>query len=84
MVKRSNHDRAINYSNKAKLLGLDIIEYKLLDGDKVLLTGVMESGHSKDKRLVIPGFITDFYDVNKSRYKGVLAGKDYEEIYIYI
>ena len=82
MVKRSNHDRAINYSNKAKLLGLDIIEYKLLDGDKVLLTGVMESGHSKDKRLVIPGFITDFYDVNKSRYKGVLDGKDYEEIYI--
>lgn len=81
---KSNHEMAENYRSKAKLIGKDILEFELLDGDRVLLTGVKDKGEGG--RLVIPSFITDYNRVNKSGYiierSNILHGATYEEVYI--
>ena len=54
----SNHKRAKMYKEKSRLIGRDILEIELLDGDRVKLLHVLDKDDTGG--IEIPSFITDF------------------------
>ena len=81
-VKMTNHELAKRYKDKCRLIGKDILEIKLLDGDRVKLMNVKDKEDTG--RLVIPSFVTDIMcDVTSDLVVGsVLRGCRFEEVYI--
>lgn len=75
----SNHEEAIKYMNKSKILGKEILKLKLLDNDDVLLVEVMDKDYTG--KVVIPSFITQVINYAEECYKP-FAGCMVEEIYL--
>ena len=75
----SNHELANRYEAKQRLIGKRLLDFELMDNDRVVLKAVLDKEDTG--RLVIPSFITD---IKKQSYenKGVLAGCKYSDIYI--
>ena len=71
----SNHEMARRYKEKSKLIGKDILDYRLLEDDRVKLIEVLDKEDTG--RLVIPSFITEIFNENH-----VLEGCKYREVYI--
>lgn len=71
----SNHERAKMYKEKSRLIGRDILEIELLDGDRVKLIDVKDKDSSGS--IEIPSFITEYYsgDIIVEDTKGRIVNK---------
>lgn len=77
----SNHELAEIYNKKQMLIG-NILEYELLDGDKVELVDVRDKENSG--KLVIPSFITSYRIKRIGGYSySPLSFCKFSDVYIY-
>ena len=76
----NNHEMARRYKEKSKLIGKDILDYRLLEDDRVKLVGVKDKDDTG--RLVIPSFITDFSTGNEVGMQPPLYECRYSEVYV--
>lgn len=60
----SNHELAKRYMNKAKVIGKEIIDIRLLSNDRVMLVEVFDK--ESTGMFVIPKFITEFMQIRQS------------------
>ena len=87
----SNHDLAKRYEDKQRLMGKRVLDFELIEDDRVMLKRVLDKEDTG--RLVIPRFITDIWDLDDyvdtenngdfgvyGRY--LLEGCKYSEVYV--
>ena len=74
----SNHEMAKRYEAKSRLIGKDILDYRLLEDDRVELIEVLDKEDTG--KIVIPSFITDLNKYDKGNF--LFKGCKYSEIYI--
>ena len=80
-LPRENHKKAQIYMQKQKLLGKELLKFRLLDDDKVQLEEVLDKDSTG--KLIIPSFVTGIY--TKFYTGGIdtaLDGCKFTEIYI--
>ena len=79
----SNHDLANRYEAKQRLIGKRILDFELMDNDRVVLKSVLDTENTG--RLVIPRFITDI-NINLKNNEDIrysaLCGCRYSEVYV--
>ena len=83
MSRLSNHELANRYEAKQRLIGKRLLDFELMDNDRVVLKAVLDTENTG--RLVIPRFITDI-NINLKNNEDIrysaLCGCRYSEVYV--